>query len=718
MMLAKEIRVDEDGRRWKESTPFNETTAYQWLMTIVFLMPVVLVWVFTSQTLATDWFAAETYPYYKIARGLVEGHGYAWFRSGLGFIPALEVPPLYPCLMGLIMSVLGTVEKAPVMEAFRWLNLTVFLLDLTLLFALFKQWMPRQLAWMLMVLVGVTPVAQTVVTNLSAVPLFWLFALMASGVFAQLVQERTNAPPQRLVMGVIWAMLAVATHTAGGVVLLTFLAILLRWGGFQRFLVAVGLTVLLIAPWLGYSGYVTATLPAKLKQVRALILMDKTVVTLPKRTNDWLTRFQDVSTQVSGTLVGSEAQSQVGWPLQYTKDDWFSSLVNGLRSPFHQNQPLHWLATLALAVPVLASLGYWVWSGKEALLGVLACLVAGGVIKQFLQPVDDTLLASMAPWLPMLLGVYLRGGQLVLGWLKLPIFTQWGGRLAPILAGLMVINTGLFMLRQFYVTAALSQQQPDSQNIGMVATAGKDFMKAEGGATNNGGLLGFFKKKSVTDSVAQQATALMSTAGKRVKLEPGQHEVAAVSANQTETTMEEPTNVLAPIPRERVAASQNGSRPSSNNKPQAINLLAQFAPPLPTPPSTVPKTTVKPVSSGVFPISQLRRWVQRNVANTAVLMAPNPSQASFFLKRATVGYPTVSYSATAQQELLASLQDADYLLEERGTVASQWVESVQALSGRALRLAYQDDKGVYRVWQVVHPQAPTPPPIATANNNG
>jgi hypothetical protein len=709
MMLAKEIRVDEDGRRWKESTLFSQTAGYQWLLTLVFLMPVVLVWVFTSQTLATDWFSAETYPYYKIARGLVEGHGYAWYRSGLGFIPAWEVPPLYPCLMGFIMSVLGTVAKTPVMEAFRWLNLSIFLVDLTLLFYLLKQWMPRSVAWMLMVLVGVTPVAQTVVTNLSAIPLFWLFTLVASGVFAQLVQERTNAPPQRFVLGLLWAMLALATHTAGGVVLITFLAIMLRWGGFQRFLVVCGLTVLLIAPWLGYSGYIAATLPAKFHHVRPLILMDKTVVTIPTKANDWLARLQEVSTQVSGTLVGSESQSQVGWPLQYTKDDWFSSLVNGLRSPFHQNQPLHWLTTLVLSIPVLAGLVYWAWSGKEALLGVFACLVVGGVLKQFLQPVDDTLLATMAPWLPMLLGVYLRGGQVFLGWFKLPIFTQWGGRLAPILAGLMVINTGLFMLRQFYVTAALSQQQPETQNIGMVATAGKGFMK-EGSKPSTTGVFGFFAKHTSTDNNPQQAAKLVSSSGKRVKLEPGQHEIASTES----TTVPEDASVLAPIPRERPAKVVV----KQPNTTESVNLLAQFAPPLPTAPASQQATTAKTVSAGVFPISQLRRWVQRNVANTAVLMTPNPSQASFFLKRATVGYPTVSYSATAQQELLASLQDADYLLEERGTVASQWVESVQALSGRALRLAYQDDKGVYRVWQVVHPQAPTPPVVTANNNNG
>jgi hypothetical protein len=241
---------------------------------------------------------------------------------------------------------------------------------------------------------------------------------------------------------------------------------------------------------------------------------------------------------VSGTLVGSESQAQVGWPLQYTKDDWFSAWVNGLRSPFHQNQPLHWLVTLGLTLPVIVSLAYWVWTGNEALLGVLALLVLGGTIKQLLQPVDDTLLATMAPWWPMLLGVYLRGGQLLLGFLRFPIFTQWTGRLAPILAGFMVVNSGLFMLRQLYVTAALSQQQGGVPEIISMASI-------EDKSTKSPNSQGFWE--TITRKIPKKAesvkTPLMSeTTGKVVKLQPNQHETSAQVAPAEESVS------LAPLP--------------------------------------------------------------------------------------------------------------------------------------------------------------------------
>ena len=86
MMMAKEVRYDDEGKRWKEAPPFSETSFYEWVLTLACLIPVLLVFLVTSQTLATDWFSAETYPYYKIARGLVEGHGYTWFRAGLGLM--------------------------------------------------------------------------------------------------------------------------------------------------------------------------------------------------------------------------------------------------------------------------------------------------------------------------------------------------------------------------------------------------------------------------------------------------------------------------------------------------------------------------------------------------------------------------------------------------------------------------------------------------------
>ncbi|MCX5920852.1 MAG: hypothetical protein NTW61_05985 [Candidatus Melainabacteria bacterium] len=699
MMMAKEIRVDEEGRRWKESTAFSQTAFYEWLLTLACLLPVVLVFLFTSQTLATDWFSAETYPYYKIARALVEGHGYTWFRSGVGFLPAWEVPPLYPCMMAFLMSVLNTVQKAPIIEAFRWLNLTIFMVDLGLLFALFKQWMPRGWAWAFMMLIGVTPLAQTVVTNLSVVPLFWLFSLGAVHQFKQLVEERSSASIKVLAGGMAWSFLALATHTAGIVVLGSFLGITLRWGGFQRFLATCGLSILVLSPWLSYGGYTMATLPEKLQHIRPLVMMEKGVVSIPTKQTDILDRLQSVSTQVSATLVGSESQAQVGWPLQFTKDDWFSAWVNGLRSPFHQNQPLHWLVTLGLTLPVLVSLGYWLWTGNEALLGVLALLVLGGTVKQLLQPVDETLLATMAPWLLMLLGVYLRGGQLVLGFLHFPIFTQWTSRLAPILAGMMVINSGLFMLRQLYVTAALSQQQGGAEgNISLMATAGKTYMEKP-----TEGFWSLLNKKVPKKAELPKEKLVSTTSGQAVKLQPNQHESSAEVASSEEAIS------LAPLPRH----SQKEVNDSKAKKPEAgaLAVLAQLSPPLPnTPPVLADKT----VSAGVFPISQLRRWVQQAVPNTAVLMAPNPTQASFFLKRSTVPYPVVPpFSDNVQQQLISSLKEADYLLEERGTVASQWVESVQALSSRALSLAYQDDKGAYRVWKVVHATAPTPP-IASA----
>jgi len=695
MMMAKEVRYDDEGRRWKEATPFSETRFYELALTLACLVPVVLVFLFTSQTLATDWFSAETYPYYKIARALVEGHGYTWFRSGLGFLPAWEVPPLYPCVMALLMSVLGTVEKAPLIEAFRWLNITIFMVDLGLIFALLKQWMPRGWAWAFMMLIGVTPLAQTVVTNLSVIPLFWLFSLGAVHQLKRLVEERSSAPLNVLIGGFAWSFLAVATHTAGFVVLLSFLGIILRWGGFQRFLATCGLTLLVLSPWIGYGGYVSATLPAKLRTVRPLVMMEKGVLSIPTKTADILDRLQSVSTQVSGTLVGSESQAQVGWPLQYTKDDWFSAWVNGLRSPFHQNQPLHWLVTLGLSLPVIVSLAYWIWTGNEALLGVLALLVLGGTIKQLLQPVDDTLLATMAPWWPMLLGVYLRGGQLLLSFLHFPIFTQWTGRLAPILAGFMVVNSGLFMLRQVYVTAALSQQQGGgTESISMISLAGKSMM-----TPNSQGLMAIFKRKSPPKAEPEKTKLLSETTGDVVKLQPNQHETSAQVAPAEEAVSLAP---LPSIPNKKMVAE----KPAEAKKTGAIAVLSMVAPPLPTNP-ILPNKTVS--SAGVFPISQLRKWVQQQVPNTAVLMTPNPSQASFFLKRATVGYPVVSFSPNAQAELLSSLKEADYLLEERGTVASQWVESVQALSSNAIALAYEDDKGAYRVWKVVHQTAPTPP---------
>jgi hypothetical protein len=699
MLMAKEVR-------WKESRPFSESLFYEWALTLACLVPVALVFLFTTQTLATDWFSAETYPYYKIARALVEGHGYTWFRSGFGFLPAWEVPPLYPCVMAFLMSLLGTVEKAPLIEAFRWFNITVFMVDLGLLFALLKQWMPRGWAWAFMMLIGVTPLAQTVVTNLSVIPLFWLFSLGAVHQFKRLVEERSTAPLKVLVGGFAWSFLAVATHTAGVVVILAFLGIMLRWGGFQRFLATCGLSLLVLSPWIGYGGYVAATLPAKLQQVRPLVMMEKGVISIPTKQTDILARLQSVSTQVSATLMGSESQAQVGWPLQFTKDDWFSAWVNGLRSPFHQNQPVHWLVTLGLTLPVVVSLAYWLWTGNEALLGVLALLVLGGTIKQLLQPVDDTLLATMAPWWPMLLGVYLRGGQLLLGFLHFPIFTQWTGRLAPILAGFMVVNSGLFMLRQLYVTAALSQQQGGNPNesINMMSLAGKSMMSSP-----SKGLWATLKRKNPPKAAPPKTELISENSGQIVKLEPNQHEATAQVAPAEEAIS------LAPLLRNTPKQSSISKAPDSK-KTGVVAVIAQLMPSIPPVPTAQKAVLVnKTESAGVFPISQLRKWVQQTLPNTAVLMAPNPTQASFFLKRSTVGYPVVSFSPNAQKELIASLHEADYLLEERGTPASQWVESVQALSSTAIALAYEDEQGAYRVWKVLHATAPTPSPIISAS---
>ena len=203
-----------------------------------------------------------------------------------------------------------------------------------------------------------------------------------------------------------------------------------------------------------------------------------------------------------------------------------------------------------------------------------------------------------------------------------------------------------------------------------------------------------------SQKAAPEKTPLMSEAtGKKVKLQPNQHETSAQVSPAEESVSLAP---LPSIPNKKAVAE----KPTEAQKTGAIAVLSMVAPPLPTNPVLSNKTVS---SAGVFPISQLRKWVQQQVPNTAVLMTPNPSQASFFLKRATVGYPVVSFSPNAQAELLASLKEADYLLEERGTVASQWVESVQALSSNAIALAYEDDKGAYRVWKVLRQTAPTPP---------
>jgi hypothetical protein len=709
MMMAKAVRYDDEGKRWKESTPFSETRLYEWLLTLACLMPVVVVFLFTTQTLATDWFSVETYPYYKIARALVEGHGYTWFRAGTGFLPAWEVPPLYPCMMALLMSALGSVEKAPMVEAFRWFNMTVFMLDLCLIFVLLKQWMSRSWAWIFIMLIGVTPLAQTVVTNLSVMPLFWLFSLGAVHQLKRLVVERSSAPLTAVIGGLAWSFLAMATHTAGFVVLLSFFGIILRWGGFQRFLATAGLSLLILSPWIGYGGYVSATLPEKFKQIRPLVMMEKSVLSMPTQQTDVLARLDSVSTQVTATLVGAESQAQVGWPLQFTKDDWFSALINGLRSPFHQNQPLHWLIALGIALPVLVSLAYWVWTGNEALLGVLALFVLGGTIKQLLQPVDDTLLATMAPWWPMLLGVYLRGGQLLLGFLHFPIFTQWTGRLAPMLAALMVINASLFMLRQLYVTAAISQQQGSGgtmESINMMSIEGKTIMTPP-----SKGLWEALKQsvpQQQKQTVAISPTLVNEHTGTMVKLRPNQHETSAEKATADAVVS------LNPLPKNTAKAAGTSQQSTTRTKnPESIAALSLAAPPLPNASTgALSKKTVG--SGGIFPISQLRKWVQKQIPNTAVLMTPNPSQASFFLKRATIPYPVVSFSPNAQKELLSSLKEADYLLEERGTTASQWVESIQALSSDAITLSYEDTQGAYRVWKIIHPTAPVPP-VETAN---
>jgi hypothetical protein len=231
-----------------------------------------------------------------------------------------------------------------------------------------------------------------------------------------------------------------------------------------------------------------------------------------------------------------------------------------------------------------------------------------------------------------------------------------------------------------------------------MATAGKTYMEKP-----TEGFWSLLNKKVPKKAELPKEKLVSTTSGQAVKLQPNQHESSAEVASSEEAIS------LAPLPRH----SQKEVNDSKAKKPEAgaLAVLAQLSPPLPnTPPVLADKT----VSAGVFPISQLRRWVQQAVPNTAVLMAPNPTQASFFLKRSTVPYPVVPpFSDNVQQQLISSLKEADYLLEERGTVASQWVESVQALSSRALSLAYQDDKGAYRVWKVVHATAPTPP-IASA----
>lgn len=640
--------------------------------------------------------------WFALGRSIISGQGFT--VPGPGGTPLVDVTtsPLYALLVGLVMAVGRSVNPVQVLPWLAVVQGVLYAFLIALVYRWVYQWLKAPYPGLIALVVAVAPATVHCLIDLSPLLLYGVLSILAllqmDNAFEKANQGKLPDAKALLACALL-SLLAAMTHPLGWCLVLTFLAVVFRWMGYQRALSWGVVFLLAITPWSLRAVYHegVAHSPLVASAFKPSLQLDP--LTPDRRwqqsANQTLALLSVAATGTDTTEIAPPAepptQAETAAPKRFSKAGVLQFLASW--------QWASWLVGFALLMGLFNGLFHR--SGAVPVyvsLTLLALAVLGH------NGWGPGLWAGLTPVFPLILLLLFWTLRLVGVWgltMRLPILTA----VMPFLFGVLLVHSAWAHLSHYHTGPTGNRWQwqavvnpqalPPQADPSAQAFLATEAIPSKAEALDSQGLLqNPFQTQAALTPVTPLAKELSRSKSKPTSALPAGLPVAKNLKGW------EPVN-LAPVPLTE-SAPQAAKKPSAttvSTKPPAPVKPSGASPALAPPP--VPSASLKPPDTNRLANNNnqaygpMLPWLKTHVGQQELVMSPSPTRFNAYANRPVLAYPPPGPPELMVQQALK----ADYILEEAASdEAKTVVAPLVSHYGNRFKLAYQDS--TYRLWEV------------------